>query len=296
MPAHAPNWQKQDILDGASLRREFVSIRPELVIHLAAKTVPDERATLDHFAANILGVPNVIDAVEAASSAERTSLRQAVSSASSATCRRTTPTTSRPRSMGSARCTASNWCARRRPISARGRSFALPASGVPGSACHIATSSTRSSAAGTSTRPAETRKSNGHVENTVHQLQRLAACPPSEVHRRTFVVADYPAVSVRAWAEDIREALGARPIRSVPWSRSWKGSGSRRRRNRTVRPKTRALDEFPAEQSHSDMVYDTSPLEALVGLLPYSSVQGVKRTVSWLEKWDASNQRGVISE
>ena len=70
-----------------------------------------------------------------------------------------------------------------------------PASGVPGSACHIATSSTRSSAAGTSTRPAETRKSNGHVENTVHQWQRLAACPPSEVHRRTFVVADYPAVN-----------------------------------------------------------------------------------------------------
>jgi len=32
----------------------------------------------------------------------------------------------------------------------------------------------------------------------------------------------------------------------------------------------------------SDMVYDTGPLEALVGPLPYTLTRGVERTVAWL--------------
>ena len=47
VPAHAANWQQLDILDDVALRRAFASFRPELVIHLAAKTVLDERTTLD---------------------------------------------------------------------------------------------------------------------------------------------------------------------------------------------------------------------------------------------------------
>ena len=70
-PQHAPSWQRLDILDATALRRAFVSFRPEVVIHLAAKTVLEERTTLDHYAANIEGVRHVIDAIQAAGSVER---------------------------------------------------------------------------------------------------------------------------------------------------------------------------------------------------------------------------------
>ena len=59
-------------MDGDALRSIFASFRPELVIHLAAKTVLDERANLTHFAANIQGVQNMIDAIQSAGSVERT--------------------------------------------------------------------------------------------------------------------------------------------------------------------------------------------------------------------------------
>ena len=55
-PAHAPNWRRLDILDDVALPRAFVSFRPDLVIHLAAKTVLEERATPDLYAANIQGL------------------------------------------------------------------------------------------------------------------------------------------------------------------------------------------------------------------------------------------------
>jgi nucleoside-diphosphate-sugar epimerase len=125
------------------------------------------------------------------------------------------------------------------------------------------------------------------VENTVYQLQRLAARPPSDVHGRTFVVADYPPVRVSAWAELIREALGARPIRSVPVPllKAVALAGDVIER---LGMGHAPLTSFRLNNLVSDMVYETSPLEALVGRLPHTLTQGVERTVEWLSQLDAS--------
>ena len=133
----------------------------------------------------------------------------------------------------------------------------------------------------------DARKSYGYVENTVHQLQRLAARPPSEVHGRTFVVADYPPVSVRAWAESIREALGARPIRSVPVP-LLKGAAIAGDAIERLGLGHAPLTSFRLNNLVSDMVYDTSALEALVGPLPYTPAEGVERTVAWLSRAEPS--------
>jgi hypothetical protein len=101
------------------------------------------------------------------------------------------------------------------------------------------------------------------------------------------VVADYPPVSVRAWAESIRNVLGARPIRSVPVP-LLKGAAiagdTIERLGRGHAP----LTSFRLNNLVSDMVYDTSPLEALVGPLPYTPAQGVERTVAWLSQVGSS--------
>ena len=71
-PSHEPHWCQVDIMDRATLQDTFVSFRPDLVIHLAARADLDERAELAGYAINIRGVKNVIDAIVAAGSVERT--------------------------------------------------------------------------------------------------------------------------------------------------------------------------------------------------------------------------------
>lgn len=282
VPAHAASWQQVDILDDVALRRAFVSFRPELVIHLAAKTVLDERANLALYAANIEGVQNVIDAAQLAGSVERSFF-----ASSRLVCRLGyvpkddtdyQPSTlygqSKVRGEQLVRAASPGlgvWTILR-PTGIWGPWFGVPYRDFFNTIRR-----------GRYVHPAgrDARKSYGYVENTVYQLQRLAASPQSDVHGRTFVVADYPPVSVRAWAESIRNALGARPIRSVPVL-LLKGAAIAGDATERLGRGHAPLTSFRLNNLVSDMVYDTGPLEALVGPLPYTSAQGVERTVAWL--------------
>lgn len=286
--AHAANWQDLDILESAGLRRAFASFRPELVIHLAAKTVLDERTTLDHYATNIQGVQNVIDAVQAAGSVERSFF-----ASSRLVCRLGyvpkddtdyQPSTlyglSKVRGEQLVRSASSRlgtWTILR-PTGIWGPWFGVPYRDF-----------FMTIRRGRYVHPArrDAHKSYGYVENTVHQLQRLAAGPSSDVHGKTFVVADYPPLSVRAWAESIREALRARPIRAVPVP-LLKGAAIAGDAVERLGLGHAPLTSFRLNNLVSDMAYDTSPIERLVGPLPYTMAQGVERTVVWLSQVEAS--------
>jgi len=295
VPAHAANWQQLDILDDVALPRAFVSFRPDLVIHLAATTVLDERTTLARYAANIQGVQNVIDAIHAAESVERTFF-----TSSRLVCRLGyvpkddadyQPSTlyglskvrgeqlvrAAPPSLGT-------WTILR-PTGIWGPWFGVPYRDFFNTIRR-----------GRYVHPADrdARKSYGYVENTVYQLQRLAARPPSDVHGRTFVVADYPPVSVRAWAESIRDALGAGPIRSVPVP-LLKGAALAGDAVERLGLGHAPLTSFRLNNLVSDMVYDTGPLEALVGPLPYTLTRGVERTVAWFDSHTHTYNRRASS-
>lgn len=281
-PAHARNWQQLDILDDVALRRALVAFRPELLIHLAAKTVLDERTTLDHFATNIQGVQNVIDAIQAAGSVERTFFTSSrlvfrlgyVPKDDTDYQPSTLYGLSKVRGeqlVRSASPGLGTWTILR-PTGIWGPWFGVPYRDF-----------FMTIRRGRYVHPArrDARKSYGYVENTVYQLQRLASRPTSDVHGRTLVVADYPPLKIRAWAELIREVVGARPIRSVPVP-LLKGAAIAGDAVQRLGLGHAPLTSFRLNNLVSDMVYDTSPLEALVGSLPYTLTQGVERTVAWL--------------
>ena len=281
--AHAPNWQQLDILDSEALRRAFASFRPDLVIHLAAKTVLDERTTLDHYAANIQGVQNVIDAVQAAGSVERTFF-----ASSRLVCRLgyvpKDDTDYQPSTLYGLSKVRGEQLVRAAPPGL-GTWTILRPTGIWGPWFGVPYRDFFNTIRrGRYVHPArrDARKSFGYVENTVYQLQRLAARPPSDVHGKTFVVADYPPLRVRPWAELIREALGSRAIRTVPvpvlMGAALVGDVIDR-----LGLGHAPLTSFRLNNLVSDMVYDTTSLEALVGPLPYSVAQGVDRTVAWLD-------------
>lgn len=286
--AHLPMWHQLDILDHPALRRAFESFRPEVVIHLAAKTVLEQRTTLDHYAANIQGVQNVIDAVHSAGTVERTFF-----ASSRLVCRLgyepKNDTDYEPSTLYGLSKVRGEQLVRAAPPGL-GTWTILRPTGIWGPWFGVPYRDFFNTIRrGRYVHPArrDARKSYGYVENTVYQLQRLIARPAADVHGKTFVMADYPPVSVKSWATLIQEALGARPIRVMPVPLLMGAAiagGAAERLGMGHAPLTR----FRLNNLISDMVYDTSALEALVGPLPYTVTQGVERTAAWLRHPDAA--------
>ena len=70
--AHRPFWSEVDILDAGLLQETMTAFTPDQVMHLAARTEMDEKATAETgFRANTQGTRNVLAAVQATSSIRR---------------------------------------------------------------------------------------------------------------------------------------------------------------------------------------------------------------------------------
>ena len=283
-PRQVPFWRMVDIMDPAALDEAFAAFRPDVVIHLAARADLDERHDLAGYATNIQGVSNVIASIIAVGTVERTffassrlvfdlgyvpkherdyhaSTLYGQSKAEGEELVRTAPT-----QLGT-------WTILR-PTGIWGPWFSVPYYDF-----------FQAIRRGVYVHPGrrDVRKAYGFVENTAYQVQRLASRPPTEVHGKTFWVADYPPVVVREWAHLIQKATGARPLRTLPVPILKVGAlvgDAFQRLGLGHAP----LTSFRLNNMVSDMLYDTGPLEQLVGPLPFRLEEGVARTVAWLDR------------
>jgi nucleoside-diphosphate-sugar epimerase len=282
-PTQESCWRQVDILDLPALREEFLSFRPEVVLHLAARASLDEKGGLAGFAANIDGVANMIQAIVDAGSVERsffTSTRLVCDLGYVPKHDRdykasTMYGLSKARGeelVRDASAALGTWTILR-PTGIWGPWFGVPYRDF-----------FKTIERGLYVHPGRrtVRKAYGYVENTVYEIERLMAQPAADVHGQTFLLADYPAVSVREWAELIRERLGARRIRSVPIP-VLRAAGVVGDIVERIGLGRAPLTSFRVNNMATDMVYDTSPLEALVGRLPFGLEEGVDRTITWLK-------------
>lgn len=126
------------------------------------------------------------------------------------------------------------------------------------------------------------RRSYGFVLNCVAQLECLANADRSRVCGRTFYLADYRPVELRAWAECIRRSFQAPAIREVPiWVlRCAAAVGDVLRAAGVKNP---PLTSLRLSNLTKDAVMDTAPLEAICGDTPYDAERGVELTVDWIK-------------
>src|SRR5262249_43343186 len=128
-----------------------------------------------------------------------------------------------------------------------------------------------------------TPKSFGYVENTVYELERLMMAPSDRVNGTTLYLADYPPLEVGEWAEDVRRELGAPPIPTVPLV-TLRLIARMGEVFEEVSRRPAPLTTFRLTNLLTPMIYDLSELEAIVGELPVSLDEGVRRTVEWLQR------------
>lgn len=279
---HSKYWSKVDLLDRDHIIDTFSSFKPDVVLHMGARTDLSENRDISGYAANINGVANVIEGVRQAGSVERTIFASSrlVCEIGYVPCSEEDykPSTLYGESKVRGEKLVRNygedfgtWIIVR-PTSIWGPWFDTPYR-------EFFTSIAR----GIYVHPGQRnpRKSFGYVGNTVYQIEKILEAPAEKVDRRTLWLCDYPPIHLKEWANQIQRALGANRIRTVPLpllrfaaavgnvvtAMGWRGF---------------PLTQFRLNNIVTEMVYDTSELEDIVGPLPFSTKQGIAVTADWL--------------
>jgi GlcNAc-P-P-Und epimerase len=289
---HLNLWERVDLLDRKAMISVFRAYKPDVVLHMAARTDLYEKRNIDGYIANIDGVTNVIEAVRQAGSVERTvfASTRLISEIGYAP---KSEMDYKPSTLYGESKVLGEILVRRagqsfgpwaivRPTSIWGPWF-----DVPYKKFFQLIGNNRYMHPGRR----NPRKSFGYVGNTVHQLEKILEAPIESVNGKTLYLSDYPPIHLRQWADQIQEALGAKPIRTVPLS-LLKIAAAMGDAARIVGWREPPLTRFRLNNMITEMVYDTSALESIAGPLPYSAEQGVAVTANWLRNFDNFPKRG----
>lgn len=279
--AHRPVWRGVDVLDASRLRGAISEFRPEVILHMAARTDLRGKSAAD-YPANTEGVKNVLEAAK-----DLPQLRRLVLASSRLVCRigymprdefDCCPTTAYGESKVAGERIVRAFEGLQCPwVMVRPTSLWGPWFDVPYKTFFTAIRR------GLYVHPRgrKIRKSFGFVGNSVYEIEKLVSCSAALVHGKTLYLADYPPLEVRQWAELIRGEMGARPILDVPlWALGFLAkAGDAAKAFGMAEP---PLTSFRLDNLLCEMVHDLGPMEAICGKLPCSVEQGVRKTVEWM--------------
>jgi nucleoside-diphosphate-sugar epimerase len=278
--AHRDVYRKVDIMDPPSLEKVFGEFRPEVVLHLAARADLESRKGLKHFAPNIAGVRNIIDAVHVVGGVQRT-IFVSTRLVFDLDYRPLHETDYHPSTLYGVSKAKGEDIVRAASDDLGVWTIVRP-TGIWGPWFGGYRSFFELIARGRYVHPSDrpVYKSYGYVENVVYQLERLTDAQEDLVNGKTFFLADYRPVVVADWASQIAEAFGSRPIRTVPVSllRIPAAVGDFLGNFGYSFPMT----SFRLNNMTNDMIFDISATEAVVGPLPFSLEEGTARTIEWL--------------
>lgn len=130
-------------------------------------------------------------------------------------------------------------------------------------------------------------KSYSFIHNATFQIERLLLADRAAVHGRTFYIADYDPIDLRAWCDALALALGAAapPSVPIPVARLLARLGDLL--NATVAPSFK-FNSARLRNILCPYVFDVEELARLTGGLPYTFADGIRLTVDWYRKLDAT--------
>jgi len=272
-----------NILDGAGLRSVLDRQAPEAIVHLAAATGIDGRH-VSEYATNVKGVENLVAAIR-----ETPSVRRGVFTSSQLVCK-----------VGYVPSHDVDYC----PDTAYGKSKVLTE--------QIVRASDGGGIEWTLTRPITIwgpgmnahyqrffklimkrlyfhvgsrplYKSYGYVGNVAHEYRTLLDAPMEQVHRETFYLADYEALSLRDWSDRFQAALGAKPILTLPEPVAQLAAKAGDVIN-ALGLRSFPFNSFRLNNILTEYRFDLVKTQQVCGELPYTLDEGVSETVDWLRR------------
>ena len=123
-------------------------------------------------------------------------------------------------------------------------------------------------------------KSYAYIFNAVHQIQALLDAPTAAVSGNTFYIADYQPIDMRGWCDALSAALGSQASPVVPISAARLIARCGDVLNATISPNFK-FNSFRLRNIMTPYVFDTTNLQAIVGLLPHDHQAAISATVDW---------------
>lgn len=280
-PAHSKQWKSIDILDRIQLIDTITKFAPDYVLHMAARTDLDETVSIKGYASNTAGVSNLIDSIQSCDT-----IKRVIFASSRLVCEigyiPTHELDYRPSTLYGQSKVVGEGIVRQsempaewlivRPTSHWGPWFHIPY-------LNFFSSVQRNYYFHPS--KYNPKKSFGFVGNTVHQLDMLLSAPSEVVNQKTLYLADYTPIDVKSWANLIQKTFEAKPILTFPYPLLSAGAymGDILQK---IGIRNFPLTSFRLNNLITDCVYDTSPLQRIVGPLPYSLERATLETVEWI--------------
>jgi nucleoside-diphosphate-sugar epimerase len=281
-PSHVPQHRSVDIRDEAEVRHVIEDYAPHYLIHLAARTDLDQRATLDDYDSNTRGVASLLVASKTCSS-----LRRAVFASSMLVCAfGYVPRDDydyQPSTVYGESKIETERLVRSYPLPfpwtlVRPTSIWGPWFGPPYRAFFEYVLSGKfvdpGRRAGTATY--------GFVGNTVDQIARVLEAPAHKVHERVFYLGDSPPLNLSAWARRIAQLAVCRPPITVPYGFLKAASVSGDLLGRLGVPFP--LTSFRLNNLTTNNILDLRVLCDVAPDPPYPLDEGIRKTVLWLER------------
>jgi nucleoside-diphosphate-sugar epimerase len=283
---HSPNqkanlkyWRKVDILNFALLEAEITNYQPEFVIHLAARTDLKGKR-IEDYDANTIGTKNLIHILNQVSSVKRV-----IFTSSMLVCK---PGYIPKHSMDYApstkygeskilmekfiRTSSHNYqWAIARPTSIWGPWFGEPYIDffdmiIHKKYFHIGNKSTS--------------KTYGYIENFTFQIAAILNAPAEKIQSNVFYLGDYEPTNIKDWANEIAVELGI-SIKTIPYFIiKFVAIGGDILNILGIKfPMTL----FRLKNMTTNNVVDLSNTKEIAPNLPFSRIEGIKKTLAWLK-------------
>ena len=126
------------------------------------------------------------------------------------------------------------------------------------------------------------RKHYGYVRNIAFQYRKLLEANAADVHQQTFYLADYEPIVLQRWVDQLQQALGAPPVRTLSLfvARMLARIGDGVNAVGLSCPFT----SFRLANVLAEYQFDMRNTQAVCGPLPYRMADGVVETAEWFSQ------------
>lgn len=270
-----------NILDKKKLIDEVKRVKPDILVHLSARTDLDETEVINGYADNIVGVQNVVDAVKSVST-----IKRSIYTSSQLVCKvGYIPVNDRdycPNNLyGESKVLTEKivrkedgggveWCIAR-PTTVwgphMGRHYQKMLHFVrKGVYFHVGKS--------------KLYKSYSYAGNIAYQYYRLIIADKSYIHGETFYLSDYEPLSLRNYINELAAEISAPKIITLPLFAAKLLALFGNLLNKCG-VKSFPYNTFRLNNILTEYVFDMTKTKKICGPLPYNQKQGIKETAQW---------------
>jgi nucleoside-diphosphate-sugar epimerase len=124
-------------------------------------------------------------------------------------------------------------------------------------------------------------KTYGYIDNTIFQILKLIANPKEKVHKKVFYLGDYESYDISEWADELASCRGIK-ILNVPFLifKLLAYTGDVLKLLKINFPMT----SFRLNNMTTNNIHDLTLIKDVAGELPVSRKKGVKVTIDWILK------------